>query len=56
MSSIGLLFCTKQNTISNYGVDVSIFDKCNNNIIFGNVDICVQSLQYISAKSGIRVR
>ena len=41
MSSIGLLFCTKQNTISNYGVDVSIFDKCNNNIIFGNVDICV---------------
>ena len=35
MSCIDLLFCTNQNTISNYGVDVSIFDKCCHNIIFG---------------------
>ena len=33
--------CTNQNTISNYGVDVSIFDKCHHNIIFGKVNICV---------------
>ena len=35
------LFCTKQNTISNYGVDVSIYDKCHHNIIFGKIDIRV---------------
>ena len=41
MSFIHLLFCTNQNTISNYGVDVSIFDKCHHNIIFGKVNIRV---------------
>ena len=41
MSWIDLLFCTNQNTISNYGVDVSIFDKCHHNIIFGKVNIRV---------------
>ena len=41
MSCIELLFCTKQNTISNYGVDVSIFDNCHHNIIFGKVNIPV---------------
>ena len=41
MSCIDLLFCTKQNTVSNYGVDVSIFDKCHHNIIFGKVKIRV---------------
>ena len=31
----------QQNIISNHGVDVSIFDKCHHNIIFGKVDIRV---------------
>ena len=48
MSCIDLLFCTNQNTISNYGVDVSIFDKCHHNINFGKVNILVPlSLVYI---------
>ena len=29
------------NTISNYGVDVSTFDKCHYNIIFGKINISV---------------
>ena len=41
MSCIDLLFCTNQNTISNYGVDVSIFDKCYHNIIFSKATILV---------------
>ena len=41
MSFIDLLFCTNQNTIPNYGVNVSIFDKCHHNIIFGKVNIRV---------------
>ena len=41
MSCIDLLLCTKQNAVSNYGADVSIFDKCHYNIIFGKVKICV---------------
>ena len=41
MSCIDLLFCTYRNIISNYGVDVSIFDKCHHNIIFCKVNICV---------------
>ena len=41
ISCIGLLFCTNRNTISSYGVDVSIFDKCHHNIIFGKANIRV---------------
>ena len=41
MSCTEFLFCTNQNTSSNYGVDVSIFDKCHRNIIFGKVNIRV---------------
>ena len=41
MPCIDLLFCTNQNTISNYGVNASIFDKCHHNIIFGKDNICV---------------
>ena len=44
MSYIDLLFCTNQNAISNYGVDVSIFDKCHHSIIFGKVNVCVPLL------------
>ena len=43
------LFCTNQNIISNYGVDVSIFDKCYHNIIFSKSNIRVPlPLVYIS--------
>ena len=41
MSFIDLIFCTNQSVISNHGVDVSIFDKCHHNIIYGKVDIRV---------------
>ena len=35
MSCIDLILCTNQSVISNHGVDVSIFDKCHHNIIYG---------------------
>ena len=41
MSCIDLIFCTNKNIISNHGVDVSIFDKCHHNIIFGKINICI---------------
>ena len=41
MSCIDLLFSTNQSTISNYGIDVSIFDKCHHNIIFDKINIRV---------------
>ena len=37
MSCTDLIFCTKQNAISKDGVDVSIFDKCHHDIIYGIV-------------------
>ena len=57
MSCIDFLFYTNQNIISNYGVDVSIFDKCHRDIIFGKVKICVPLTPvYICAKSGCTVK
>ena len=44
MSCIDLIFCTNQSVISNHGVDVSIFDKCHHNIIYGKINICVPLL------------
>ena len=41
MPCIDLIYCTKQNLISKYGVDASIFDKCHHNIIYGKTDIRV---------------
>ena len=41
MSCTDLSFCSNQNTISNYRVDVSIFVKCHHNIIFGTINIRV---------------
>ena len=41
MSLIHFFFCTNQNTLSKYVVDVSIFDKCDHNSIFGKVNIRV---------------
>ena len=41
VSCIDLIFCTNQNVISNYGVDVSLFNKCHHNIIHGKIDIRV---------------
>ena len=37
MSCIVLLLCTNQNKVWTYGVDVSIFDECHHNIIFGKI-------------------
>ena len=49
MSYIDFLFCANQNTISNYGIDVSIPDKCHHNIIFGKINIHVsRPLVYVS--------
>ena len=41
MPCIHLIFCTNQSVISNHGVDVSIFDKCHHNIIYGKINIRV---------------
>ena len=41
MSCIDLIFCTNLNVISKHGVDVSIFDKCHNDIIYGKINIHV---------------
>ena len=38
MSCIDLIFCTNQSVILNHGVDVSIFDKCHHNIIYGKIN------------------
>ena len=40
-SCIDLIFRTNKNIISNYGVDVSIFEKCHHNIIFGKINIYI---------------
>ena len=37
-SCIDLIFCNNQNLISNYGVDLSISEKCHCNIIFGKIN------------------
>ena len=41
MSYIDLIFCTNLNVISKHGVDVSIFDKCHHDIIYGKINIRV---------------
>ena len=41
MPCIDLIFCTNQSVISNHGVDVSVFDKCHHNIIYGKINIRV---------------
>ena len=41
MSCIDLIFCTNQSVISNHCVEVSIFDKCHHNIIYGESNIHV---------------
>ena len=41
MSWIDLKFCTNTNVISKHGIDVSIFEKCHHNIIFGKIEISV---------------
>ena len=41
MSCIDLIFCTNQSVISNHGDDVSVFDKCHHNIIYGKINIRV---------------
>ena len=41
MSCINLVFCTNTNVISEHGVDVSIFEKCHHNNIFGKINIRV---------------
>ena len=41
MSCINFKFCANLNVISKHGVDVSIFVKCQHNVLFGKIDICV---------------
>ena len=38
-SCIDLIFCNNLNLLSNYGVDLSLFEKCHHNIIFGKINI-----------------
>ena len=53
MSCIDLKFCTNQSVISNHGVNVSIFDKCHHNIIYGKLIYVYLSLQHMCERSGI---
>ena len=41
MSCIDLIFCTNLNVISKHSVDVSTFDKCHHDIIYGKINIGV---------------
>ena len=41
MPCIDFIFCTNQSVISNYGVDVSIFEKCHHKITYGKIIIRV---------------
>ena len=34
-----LIFSTNKNIMSNHGVDVTIFEKCHHNIIYGKINI-----------------
>ena len=48
-SCIDWLVCKNQNLISNYAVDLSVFEKCHPNTIFGKINIYI-SLSPSSAK------
>ena len=39
VSCIDLIFCNNLNIISNYGVELSIFEKCHHNINSGKINI-----------------
>ena len=57
MSCIDLIFCTNQNVISNYGVDVSMFKKCVIIISFmEKLTFVSPSHLYMSVKSRIIIR
>ena len=53
MSCNDLIFRTNRSLISDHGVDISIFDKCHRNIIYGKINIRYLSLQCMSERSGI---
>ena len=38
-SCTDLIFCNNVNLLSNYGADLSLFEKCHHNIIFGKINI-----------------
>ena len=38
MSCIDLIFCTNLNVISKHSVDISTFDKCHHDIIYGKIN------------------
>ena len=41
MSCIDLIFCLNLNVISKHGVDVSVFEKCHHDIVYGEINILV---------------
>ena len=53
MSCIDLIFCTNLNVISKHDVDVTIFDKCHQDIIYGKISIVLRYQQHMFVKSGI---
>ena len=53
MSCIDLIFCTNLNVISKHDVDVTIFDKCHHDIIYGKINIVLRYQQHMFVKSGI---
>ena len=43
-SCIDVIFCNNLNLLSNYGIDLSLFEKCHNDIIFGKINIRIPLL------------
>ena len=50
------IFCTNKNIISNHGVNLTIFEKCHHNIIYGKNNIRIPIPPVISVKFGITVK
>ena len=54
-SCIDLIFCNNLNPLSNYSVDLSLFEKCHHNIIFDKINIRIPLPQAMFVKCGILV-
>ena len=52
---IDVIFCYNLNLLSNCGVDLSLFEKCHHNIIFGQINIRIPLPRALFVKCGIIV-
>ena len=54
-SCIYLIFSNNLNLLSNYGVDLSLFEKCHHDIIFGKINIEIPLSPRYFVKCGVIV-